>query len=113
MKKTTRLSGRWSIGSGPDNRWARKSMQARTTPVKANAQSYQRKRKDVRVRRVETKMLTTIATENNELAKNAAGAGRPVITERIKRVVNGITGPRNLPGAKIQLPALLVKIGEQ
>jgi len=41
----------------------------------ARAQSYQRKRKDARVKRVETKMLTAIATENRELAKNATVAG--------------------------------------
>ena len=50
-------------------------MQAKIVPVKANAPSYQRKRKAVRVSRVETKMLTAIATENSELAKKAASAG--------------------------------------
>ena len=50
-------------------------MQAAAIPAKASAQSYQRKRKEPRVRRVETKMLTPIATENKELKKNAACAG--------------------------------------
>ncbi len=50
-------------------------MHAAASPVKAKAQSYQRKRNDPRIRRVETKMLTPIATENKELKKNATGAG--------------------------------------
>ena len=48
---------------------------AATVPARANAPSYQRQRKGPRIRRVETKMLTAIATENRELAKYAAWAG--------------------------------------
>ena len=53
----------------------RRSMTEVAAPTAASAQSNQRKRNVPRVIRVETKMLTPIATENNELNKNAAGAG--------------------------------------
>ena len=65
-------------------------------------------RKGARVRRVETKMHIAMATENNELRKKRVG-GWVVITERIERVVNGVAGPGDLPGAEVSLAALLVQ----
>ena len=53
----------------------RRSTQAAAIPAKPRTQSYQRRRKDPDIRRVETKMHITIAIENKELKKNAAGAG--------------------------------------
>ena len=53
----------------------RKSTHEVATPARASTQSYHRMRNGSRVRRVETKMHIAIATENNELRKNAPCAG--------------------------------------
>jgi hypothetical protein len=50
-------------------------MQEAVIPARVSAPSYQWRRNDPRVRRVEMKMHIVIAMENNELKKNAAGAG--------------------------------------
>jgi hypothetical protein len=50
--------------------------------------------------------------ENKEL-KQRDRRRRIVIAECVESIMNGIAGPGDLPGAKVGLAALLVKVGEQ